>query len=67
VHGAEVLAKRGSERVVKDLLVGFDPVSIYLDFLAQPFGDLATYCADSLGGPVIGLKWHSQVCTTFHL
>lgn len=58
---AEVLEKRGAQKVVKHLLVGFDPVRIYLDCLEQRFGEFATICADTLGGSVISIKWHSQV------
>lgn len=56
-----MLRKRGPERVAKDLLVGFDPVSIYLAGLERRFDGIATFCADSLGGPLIGVKWNSQV------
>ncbi len=58
---AEILEKRGPEKVMKDLLVGFDPVSIFLDCLEERFGEIATFCVDHLGGSVIGIKWHSQV------
>ena len=57
----EVLRKRGPERVAKDLLVGFDPVSIYLAGLQRRFDGVATFCADILGGPLVGVKWSAQV------
>jgi hypothetical protein len=41
--------------------VGFDPVSIYLAGLERRFDGIATFCADLLGGPLIGVKWNSQV------
>lgn len=58
---AEVLRKRGPERVARDLLVGFDPLSIYLAGLERRFDGVATFCADALGGPLIGVKWGLQV------
>jgi len=56
-----VLRKRGPERVARDLLVGFDPLSIYLAGLERRFDGVATFCADALGGPLIGVKWGLQV------
>ena len=64
VMGAEVLSKRGAQSVVRDLLVGFDPVAILLRTLEARFGEAATFCADTLGGCVVGLKWHPQVMAT---
>ena len=60
---AEVLAKRGAQSVVRDLLVGFDPVAVLLRMLEDRYGEAATFCADALGGAVVGVKWHPQVTT----
>lgn len=56
-----MLIKRGPERVAKELLVGFDPVSMYVAGLERRFDGVATFCSDSLGGPLIGVKWTAQV------
>ena len=58
---AEVLAKRGAPSVVRDLLVGFDPVALLLRALEDRYGEAATFCADALGGCAVGVKWHPKV------
>lgn len=66
---AEVLDKRGPERVVGDLLVGFDPVATFLELAEQRYGCAATFCADALGGAVVGIKWRPQarmLTSTWH-
>ena len=59
---ADVVAEWGSERIAMELLVGFDPVSIFVDLLQQRFGHLGLFCADLDGGELIAVKWHPQVC-----
>ncbi len=61
--------KRGPERVVGDLLVGFDPVATFLQLAEQRYGDAATFCTDALGGAVMGIKWRLQarlLASTWH-
>jgi U3 small nucleolar RNA-associated protein 22 len=48
---------RGSAAVRKELLVGFDPVPLYIDLLEQRLGSVAVFCADYVGGAVVGVKW----------
>ena len=58
-----MLAKRGAQSVARDLLVGFDPVAVLLRALEDRFGEAATFCADALGGSIVGVKWHPQATT----
>ena len=41
----------------KDVLVGFDAVGQFLVALQERLGHCAIFCADALGGDVIGIKW----------
>ncbi len=40
-----------------DLLVGFDPISIFLSKLQERFGHLLDFGVDMVGGNQIGLRW----------
>jgi U3 small nucleolar RNA-associated protein 22 len=51
-----VLKSRGSSAVRKELLVAFEPVSLFVDLLEQRFADVAVVCADYVGGDAVGLK-----------
>lgn len=51
-----VLATRGATAVRKELLVGFDPVPLYVSLLEERFGGVAVVCADYIGGSAVGLK-----------
>lgn len=51
-----VLATRGATAVQKELLVGFDPVPLYVSLLEERFGGVAVVCADYVGGSAVGLK-----------
>lgn len=37
--------------------MGFDPVPLYIDLLEQRLGSVAVFCADYVGGAVVGVKW----------
>lgn len=52
-----ILEARGPKAVRKELLVGFDPLPIYVALLEQRFSDLAVFCADFVGGDLVGVKW----------
>lgn len=41
----------------RELLVGFDPLPLYLSLLESRFSDLAVFCADFVGGALVGVKW----------
>lgn len=51
--------------MAKELLVGFDPVSMYVAGLERRFDGVATFCSDSLGAALIGIKWNAQVSHKF--
>lgn len=48
------------KRVSQDLLIGFDPVAVYLGLLRSRYGHLGMFCADNVGGVAIGVKWDPQ-------
>lgn len=48
-------ASRGALR--KDVLVGFEPLWALLHDLDARLGHCAVFCADALGGSVLGVKW----------
>ena len=41
-------------------MVGFDPLPLFLEALEQRFGFLAVFCADYIGGSVVGVKWRAS-------
>ncbi|KAL4542017.1 hypothetical protein Ndes2526B_g06504 [Nannochloris sp. 'desiccata'] len=51
-----VVEARGAAAVRKELLVGFNPVPLYVSLLEDRFGAVAVPCADYLGGTSVGLK-----------
>lgn len=51
-----VIEARGAAAVRKELLVGFDPVPLYVTLLEERFGAVAVPCADYLGGTCVALK-----------
>ncbi|PNH00938.1 Nucleolar protein 6 [Tetrabaena socialis] len=53
----KLVAARGAARLQPELLVGFDPVARLLGELGSSFGHLATFCADGLGGRLVGVRW----------
>lgn len=58
---AEMLRKRKQGSLGRDLLLGFEPVELFVDSLQTRFGDVATICADFQGGALIGIKWRAAV------
>ncbi|GMH37709.1 hypothetical protein BSKO_05582 [Bryopsis sp. KO-2023] len=40
-----------------EVLVGFDPVRMYVDRLEAKFGHLAVFCYDEYGGKALGIRW----------
>ncbi|GAB4820593.1 hypothetical protein N2152v2_007639 [Parachlorella kessleri] len=55
-----IVQARGAQAVRRELLVGFDPLPLFLEALEQRFGFLAVFCADYVGGSVIGVKWRAS-------
>jgi U3 small nucleolar RNA-associated protein 22 len=51
-----VIEARGAAAVRKELLIGFDPVRLYVSLLEDRFGAVAVPCADYVGGTSVGLK-----------
>ena len=43
-----------------DLLVGFDPVGMFLSKLQERFGHLLDFGVDMVGGSQIGLRWKTR-------
>lgn len=52
----EVVRERGTKRLRRELLVGFDPVPLYAALLQQHFGHLAAFFYDGCGGRAIGIR-----------
>lgn len=55
---SDVVSSRSPAKLKRELLVGFDPVSIFVSLLERRFGHLATFFWDGYGGRVIAIKWH---------
>ena len=51
----------GSLRIQQELIVGFDPVKIFVELLEQRLGHLGMFFYDKYGGDIIAIKWHSKV------
>lgn len=51
----------GNEGITRELLVGFDPVAIFLEKLESRFKHLGRFFADLNGGEVIAIKWDPEV------
>ena len=58
---AAMAQQRKQGALVKELLLGFEPVQHYIQCLQGRFGAVATICADLQGGALIGIKWRSAV------
>ena len=58
---AAMAQHRKQGALMKDLLLGFEPVQHYIERLQGRFGAVATICADLQGGALIGVKWRSAV------
>lgn len=58
---AELVRKRKQSALKQDLLLGFNPVELFVESIEQRYGDAATFCADFQGGSLIGIKWRSTV------
>lgn len=56
-----MVAEWGSERIAKELLVGFDPVEHFVGLLERRYGHLGLFCSDFDGGPLVAIKWHPAV------
>lgn len=53
---AEVVRERGAKRLRRELLVGFDPVPLFVALLERHFGHLAALFYDGCGGRAIGIR-----------
>lgn len=58
--GVDLLQKKGPGKLRKELILGFDPVSLLLHQLQDRFHESATFFVDSIGGHVIGIKWSAR-------
>lgn len=56
----DLLQKKGPSKLRKELLIGFDPVSLFLHRLQERYQGYASFCVDGLGGHVIGIKWSAK-------
>ena len=59
-HVAGMLQKKGAAKLRRELLVGFDPVSMLVDKLRQRYHGTASFFVDVFGGHAIGVKWSSK-------
>lgn len=55
-----MVQKKGPGKLRKELLVGFDPVSLLLRQIQQRFQGSVTFFVDTVGGNVIGVKWSNK-------
>ncbi|WIA14624.1 hypothetical protein OEZ85_003130 [Tetradesmus obliquus] len=57
----QLLLTKSADKLRSELLVGFDPVSLFLNLCCERYGHLATFCADPSGGfGAIGIKWKPE-------
>lgn len=59
----QVVKSRGGAHVRKELLIGFEPVEIYVDRLKQRFSSIGVVCADYCGGSKVGIKLFGDIVT----
>ncbi len=59
-----MVEKRGIKAIKKDLLIGFNPVKIFVDSLEEKYKDIAVVCTDIEGGCNIGLKIRPKLMKT---
>jgi Nrap protein domain 6 len=63
---AEVVRERGAKRLRRELLVGFEPVPLFVALLERHFGNLAAFFYDGFGGRAIGLRWQGLLLPAVH-
>ena len=51
-----LLHQKGAKAIKKDLLIGFDPVTMFAKVLTEIYGQIAVVCLDVLCGDKIGVK-----------
>jgi U3 small nucleolar RNA-associated protein 22 len=57
----QVLKSRGGAHVRKELLIGFEPVELYVEQLMQRFSSVGVVCADYCGGARVGIKLFGNI------
>lgn len=57
----QVLKSRGGAHVRKELLIGFEPLEMYVEQLMQRFGSVGVVCADYCGGSRVGIKLFGNI------
>ena len=55
------MQKKGAAKLRRELLVGFDPVSMLHSRLQQRYHGAASFFVDVVGGHAIGIKWSSKL------
>ena len=55
------MQKKGTAKLRRELLVGFDPVILLHGKLQERYHGAASFFVDVVGGHVIGIKWSSKV------
>ena len=58
---AEMLRKRSTGKLRRELLIGFDPVRLLLQHIQQRCEGSATFLVDIFGGQVIGVKLNDNL------
>lgn len=56
----QVVDSTPAAQLASELLVGFDPLPLFLAALEERFGHLATFCADAHGLPAVGVRWRAE-------
>ena len=51
-----MVRERGAKRLRRELLIGFDPVPLFVALLESHFGHLAALFYDGCGGRAIGIR-----------
>ncbi|KAK9853898.1 hypothetical protein WJX84_008605, partial [Apatococcus fuscideae] len=57
---ADVARRRGMQKLRNDLLIGLDPLGMFLSQLEKRLGGTVDFGADLVGGTIIGLRWKSR-------
>lgn len=55
-----ILQKKNPMKLRKELLIGFDPVRLFMQHIQQQCEGVATILVDMFGGHAIGVKWDAK-------
>ena len=55
-----MLIRKGTSKLRRELLIGFDPVSMLIEEIQERFQGAAAFFVDLFGGDVLALKWNEK-------